>query len=821
MTLQQLARSCGGETPQEVKDKFEFYTADNASDETAACRLLKDELKNLNYENPDTAHSIMLATKNGCRGDPEIELVQQIFLTSKRPYKSVAGILRHSTRCQSVYKEEQVEATFVTLGHLGWAPQRHDSAAHALGHSSLTIEQLLAMLGREIDQRSTYKDSAKYNLEMLEVSCRLSLAGMLADLMTEHQRAVRESDVMNPDPTQVSRSISAFRARAEFLFKDGNIMVAKGTYTAQIQQFLAQETVLMAGSRSYVFALPDRRHPSFFEPLERVRGVLGNILCCLEAALPPTSWQRSFAAFRLPHPLGPRSTACAEAKADARLQLRRILRQGGIQELGRAVAEVEELMPQAERHNREDGLDAVASWALASRDRPEKLLARGAVDKLLGCFHSTSNIERALKKASRRTHVSKGGLDMQNFNDYFLCDMCAPTAADVSQRVGGKIVPRGCYIDKILGAFTENYGKPRELLQAPKTRRDAGVRKDAAASDRKRRETNQQFTFAEFKRSREMSIQALEALPADELATKRQRIGVPDDTQKYVTDDMRSVREKAAKRGATKALRFLPPAQPAGAAPKAAPKAKAKAKPRARWAGRAAPKALAAGGGEIPPPGGETPDKICIYLPPRDTNEELFRRRGYEVQSKLWCVVRFALTAVVNRDRVIAVIPRLVDQAEKSDVTLNCCRVLGSFVTTLRWIEKAVRDKKPPAGFAYKGLVAKRARLGVSPALQAKMPEFADLLRVLDDDDRSNIAFEDSLADVLTAYTEVCAEGGVRSKPWLKVCWLCADSSDSAAVIAQNNLGEPRKRAVQPFYEYLRAASPVIRTRGCPGRWCM
>jgi len=809
-TRVQLARVCGGETPPEVLDKIEFYTADNAADETAACQLLKQTCKHLVYENPDTTHSIMLATKQGCRGDPEIEKVQQVFLTSKRPYKSVASILRHSTRCRTAFKEEQIDATMVTLSHLGWAPQRHDSQSHALGCSALTIEAILCFMGREVDAKSTYADSSRYNLEVLQLSCRLVLSAMLADLTTEHQTACRHSDVSDPDPTQVSRSLALFKTRALFLFRDGNIMLSTGTFTRQMLDLLGPGFALLAGNRSYVYALPDPAAPEYFEPLERMRAVLGNVLLCLEAALPPTSWQRSFSAFRLPAPTAP------AAREATRGQLRRIVQQAGASETAAAdaVRELDTLLPQAERHNREDHLDVVASWALASRDRPEALLARAVVDKLLGCFHSSSNIERALKVVSRRLEASKGGLQAEGLSDYFMCDMYAPSSGDLGSAAAR---PRKSYCASIRQAYTAQFGNPRVYAKQKKPRRDAGTARSTTERDAQGLPT----TYAQFRRARECGIQKLEATPASELAEKRRRVGIPADTGKYVTDVTRELRARAAARGATKALRFVAPDAAAAAA---VAKAKAKAAPKARPKPKIRKLSHARGGetpppGETPAPGGETGDKICIYLPPRSPHRELLVRRGVRLCNTRWQLVRFVLEAPLHRGRAISVTERLVDQAQARDSTLIFAQVLGTFATTTRWLATAIRQNSAPRGWAYGGIVAKKVRLGASPLLAARLPEFVDLLRALGDHGGSAVSFVDAFEEALVAFTAVCGEGGLRSKPWMKVCWLCADAAESAAIVAARNLAEPRSRFVLPFADYLRAASPASRGRGCPGQW--
>lgn len=81
-----------------VAKKGKFFTADNAADETVAHRHLRDELEALDFDIPDTTHSVMLAIKNGCKGDPEVDLVRGVFITNKRPVPSISRCLQNSTR---------------------------------------------------------------------------------------------------------------------------------------------------------------------------------------------------------------------------------------------------------------------------------------------------------------------------------------------------------------------------------------------------------------------------------------------------------------------------------------------------------------------------------------------------------------------------------------------------------------------------------------------------------------------------------------------------------------------------------------------------
>ena len=98
-TLKILKNNCGGQRiPQEIKDKFLFWTADNAADESCAHDSVRAELQNLTFDDPDDTHSVMLAIKNGCAGDPEVELVQQVMLTNL----PISAPLKASATCFNI-----------------------------------------------------------------------------------------------------------------------------------------------------------------------------------------------------------------------------------------------------------------------------------------------------------------------------------------------------------------------------------------------------------------------------------------------------------------------------------------------------------------------------------------------------------------------------------------------------------------------------------------------------------------------------------------------------------------------------------------------
>ena len=112
-----------------------------------------------------------------------------------------------------------------------------------------SIEDLLTTLAREASASTKNAKAALHNIKEISSYLRLMIAGMLGDLIVEHQRAVRESDVQDPDVTQVMVGHYRFMDVAKMLFMEGQIMVTENTYTAQILKFFQQPSVILPAER--------------------------------------------------------------------------------------------------------------------------------------------------------------------------------------------------------------------------------------------------------------------------------------------------------------------------------------------------------------------------------------------------------------------------------------------------------------------------------------------------------------------------------------------------------------------------------------------
>ena len=170
-----------------IKSTCSFFCSDNAADELMVGQLLqRGSMPNMVFQMSDSAHSLMLAIKNGCKGDAEVDLVQSVFLTNKRPFPSVANLLRHSRRFRSTFTEQQAGDVMSVLSHLGWSPQRMTSRARTWSRAALKIDKMIQALVDEAEYGAR-KECALHNLKLMASYKRLMIAGMLADLTVEHQ----------------------------------------------------------------------------------------------------------------------------------------------------------------------------------------------------------------------------------------------------------------------------------------------------------------------------------------------------------------------------------------------------------------------------------------------------------------------------------------------------------------------------------------------------------------------------------------------------------------------------------------------------------
>ena len=376
---------------QDVCPKVMYFTPDNAADEIVCGTALQSAFKNLRYYVPDSTHSIQLAIKNGCKGEPLVEKAQQVLLTNKRPNPSAANLLRNSKRFRSKYSQGDAEEVLSTCQHLGYAPQRMSSRARPFGRIARGVRRLFGALADEADS-GPEKHAASTVLRAAANYPMLMVAGLLGDLCHEHHKLVRETDEADPDPTCLRQQLVAFGNRVKVLFTDGQIMAGdmRDTFTYQIVHLFKNPDVLVTRRHAYLFLRPTTDQ-ALFEPLQRFRVVVGNVLACLQAAMPECAWQVEFEVWNLPSAFGSLLRAGdarrRRTQDSVKKRLMRIFKTGGKTSAGddtaggttmqELLADAEkvfqewlELVPAAEKYKKL-GLSTRASWASASRDFPE------------------------------------------------------------------------------------------------------------------------------------------------------------------------------------------------------------------------------------------------------------------------------------------------------------------------------------------------------------------------------------------------------------------------------------------------------------------
>ena len=110
-------------------------------------------------------------------------------------------------------------------------------------------------------------------------------------------------DYADPDPADIEFWMLRFQGRLKTLIIEGAIMQSVDTFTGQILEFLKHPSVIFAKRQAVLFRLPTNP-VEYYAPLERARAVVRTILIAIDAAFPPTCWQRLFSAYHLPNPLG-------------------------------------------------------------------------------------------------------------------------------------------------------------------------------------------------------------------------------------------------------------------------------------------------------------------------------------------------------------------------------------------------------------------------------------------------------------------------------------------------------------------------------------
>ena len=297
--VKSVAALAGADHVDEVIPKVRYDVKDNAADEAVCGRTLQEtftECINLG----DTMHTLQLILKDSVAGEPLVVLARGFLLGNTEPHKSVSSMLAYSSRLRSLFKENQLGDAFDVLSGMNWAPQRVASQSRPYGRASLKFGGFIGMLAEEAETAKDSEDraAARFNLTGL-APYRVSMTNaLMADLTFEHRQTTLWSDQDQPDISEFDDVIVDLLSRCRVWFEEGLIMsddgAASDTYTRQVLNFYRSPRFAYSGNYAYLFALPADAN-SFFEPLERVRVIVGNLKDAVLRQFPPIACKGCFA----------------------------------------------------------------------------------------------------------------------------------------------------------------------------------------------------------------------------------------------------------------------------------------------------------------------------------------------------------------------------------------------------------------------------------------------------------------------------------------------------------------------------------------------
>ena len=252
---------------------------------------------------------------------------------------------------------------------------------------------------------------------------------------------------------------------------------ASGTFTHHVLRFLRTTKILYFKNCAAAFGWSTSSPPAeLFAPLQRIR-LLVKAMREMSAALrPPSSWERRFAAYRLPF---------VPAQAD---DLGSIWRQAGLNP-EEVWPEWNRLVPVATARHK-GGSSVTESWAQASADFPEWQQARRAVNLFLAFSASSAVTERTLRELSRQ-ETSQRARMLNSTEENILLASQAPTEDQIAIRTedsfgNSRLRPKNKYLPWLLKAYINEFGMSINH-KAPKRRRDYGLRKDPAVLEAQRK----------------------------------------------------------------------------------------------------------------------------------------------------------------------------------------------------------------------------------------------------------------------------------------------------------------------------------------------
>ena len=392
-----------------VRDNIRVWTSDGADRDVGLAAT--GAFSGLAFHAWDESHSAGRLFQNALRDDAEIELVDKLLVTGKKPY-SLAKFLSTSGVFRKKFGDAQLSEGVAFVRNFGWAPQRFDSRARPYARECRRWNAIWSSVAAEAEggdkERSELAASFLTHLGG-ENSARLLLAGLLADLAVEHYAWVATGDKANPDTTTVVARAESFVHRLDVLFTNANILSVDNSYTGVTLAFLKENSYYHFGKRVQCFGIGDLKDPAVQNivrtTLRRVQNVVANIKELLKIYRPTSSWFQAFAAFSLPSPMSVADTAARAASSSAadtaaratqcRESLERLCVEAKLPRK-QALAEWQRLLPRAQVFHK-NGCTAREAWGRASAEFPELKQGRALVELFLIWKTSTGNLERRFR----------------------------------------------------------------------------------------------------------------------------------------------------------------------------------------------------------------------------------------------------------------------------------------------------------------------------------------------------------------------------------------------------------------------------------------
>ena len=291
-------------TFEHVKKNVRAWASDGADRDVAFAAT--SVFPGLCFHAWDEAHSGVKLLQQALRDDSEVQIVDQLLVTRKKP-PSLAKFLSTSDVFKRTFGDAQCKEEIAFVQNFGWAPQRYQSRARPYARESRRWHSIFSSVAKEATSSDPKrKQIATGLLSELggENSPRLLLGGMLADLTVEHYDWVASGNKANPEATTTMSRHESFNHRLKVLFVEGLILRIPQSYTGATLAFLRQNNHFRFGKDVQSFGLGDTSQVELQRvvraTLQRVQRAVANSIALGAVYRPESSWYKAFEAFSLP-----------------------------------------------------------------------------------------------------------------------------------------------------------------------------------------------------------------------------------------------------------------------------------------------------------------------------------------------------------------------------------------------------------------------------------------------------------------------------------------------------------------------------------------